>query len=118
METGEICRRLARNSLRDIQMPRATKSSADAVHGAGESTPGGEESGATSSAASSTVMARQSAKAKRRWQRAALMQPNMPAIVPISSSVQMRPACIWVTGIHLPGKKRASRIVRHPRYPW
>lgn len=65
-----------------------------AVHGAGESAAlsGSRESNIASAAKSSETMVRQIANTKGRWQRTALMQPNRPATVPLSSNVHIKPA--------------------------
>ena len=94
METGESrCRfRFSRSDV--TASPSAVSSSAARVQGPGGSSPqvGRWASTAVSGMKFSAAMARQRAKAARRWQRAALMQPNSPATVPVSSSVQRKPA--------------------------
>ena len=94
METGEICRLLLCHSVKDAKRLSAVRDNAAAVHGTGArvSLPGRRESNTASTAKSSEAIARQAANAKRRWRRTALMQPNRLAIVPVSSTVHIKPA--------------------------
>ena len=94
METGESCRLLLRRNRNSEERLSTVRSSAAAVHGAGESAAlsGSRESNIASAAKSSETMVRQIANTKGRWQRTALMQPNRPATVPLSSNVHIKPA--------------------------
>ena len=94
METGESCRLLLRRNRSSEERLSTVRSSAAAVHGAGESAAlsGSRESNIASAAKSSETMVRQIANTKGRWQRTALMQPNRPATVPLSSNVHIKPA--------------------------
>ena len=80
--------------IADALLGEITPSMAAAVHGTGArvSLPGRRESNTASTAKSSKAIARQAANAKRRWRRTALMQPNRLAIVPVSSTVHIKPA--------------------------
>ena len=94
METGESCRLLLCHSVKDAKRLSAVRGNAAAVHGTGEraSLSGRRESNTASTAKSSEAIARQTANAKRRRRRTALMQPNRPAIAPVSSNVHIKPA--------------------------